>query len=469
VPTTAAEQLAAFTASLEYDDLPERVVDAIKLHLLDTLGCAAAASALGVADHVYALIEGQSGAAVAIGHPKPVPPHLAALVNGTLAHALDFDDTHSRSICHVSVTVVSAALAQAAKVHASGRELIAALAAGNETVTRIGAACAPLYMQTGFHPTSVCGVFGAATAAARLSRLPILDTTHALGISGSLASGLFEYLADGTTTKALHAGWAAHGGVCAASLAAAGATGPATVLEGRFGFFASYYREGEGAHALERELESLGREWETAQIAFKPYPACHFIHACLDAAAAATGGQRLAAKDVDELVVLVPAPAVPLVLEPREDKITPRSDYDGKFSLQFSLAAMLSAGTVNLQTYATETIHDPSVLELAAKVRYEVVDFATFPGAFPGGVRIHTRAGAVLTETLPYQRGSAENPMSPDQVREKYRANAGLALDASSVAALEDAVLDLEDRATLNDVLQPLRRTIAHQFAGAPA
>src|SRR5262249_28810209 len=157
----------------------------------------------------------------------------------------------------------------------------------------------------------------------------------------------------------------------------------------------------------------------------KPYPACHYIHAPIDAASAAVNGRRFAPDDIREIVMRVPEPGVSLVLEPAADKARPRTPYDAKFSLPYSVAAMLVRGKVALGGYSEPAIRDERVLALAARVRYEVTAFATFPKAFPGGARIVLRDGSVLEAELAFQRGGAENPMSDDDVCEKFRANAG--------------------------------------------
>jgi 2-methylcitrate dehydratase PrpD len=452
----AAARLADFVSTLAYADVPNEVFDAAKLHFLDALGCGLAAHGLSVADHAGRAMAELGGVpeASAIGHPGRLPAPAAAFVNGALGHALDFDDTHPDAICHVSVVVFPAALAAAEAVDATGAELVTALVAGNEVVARIGAAAAPAYMQTGFHPTSVCGVFGAAAAAAKLTGLDAQATAAALGIAGSMASGLFEYLADGSTTKALHAGWAAHAGLFAARLAAHGATGPASVLEGRFGLLRSYF--GLDESDLDARLADLGTSWETPRIAFKPYPACHFVHACLDAAAEATAERVLLPEEIESVIVSIPAPGVPLVLEPREDKVAPRTEYDAKFSLQFSIAAMLVNGRVGLDTFAAPMISDPRVLELARRVEYEAKDYESFGTAFPGGVRIVTRTGDKLAAELPYQRGGLQNPMSAGEVRRKFEENATLALPEAAAGTLADVVLALEHELALREAFAVL-------------
>lgn len=441
---TAAQRFASFSASLTLDAIPAEVVEAAKLHVLDTLGCGLAGHARDAAPAAReAMTErGVSGPATAIGVEGGLPAADAALANGVTCHALDFDDTHTGAIAHVSVAVVPAALAAAQSAGADGAELLTATIAGNEIITRLGMAVGSAFHARGFHPTSVCGVFGATAAAARLHGLEEETAVNALGIAGSMASGLLEYLADGSSTKQLHPGWAAHAGILASRLAAHGATGPASVIEGRFGLYRAFVDRDDVDIAT--QLADLGERWETPRIAFKPYPACHYVHAPLDATVEALAGARLPLEEIEEIVALSTEAGVSLVLEPLADKHRPRSEYEAKFSLPYSIASLLVRGRVDISTYTEEAIAEPDVLELASKVRYEVKDYATFPQALPGGVRIRLRDGRTLEAELAYQRGGPENPMSAGEVRDKFRANAALALGRSDVEALEQAVMTLE-------------------------
>jgi 2-methylcitrate dehydratase PrpD len=441
---TAAERFAAFSSSLTVERIPEPVVESAKLHMLDALGCGLAAHALDTAPAAReAMVEtGSIGPASAIGVSYGLPPADAALVNGVTCHALDYDDTHTGAVAHVSVAVIPAALAVAQSEGTDGADLLAAIVAGNEIVARLGMAVGSGFHARGFHPTAVCGVFGATAAACRLQSLDESTVTNALGIAGSMASGLLEYLADGSSTKRLHPGWAAHSAVIASRLAAHGATGPASVFEGHFGLYRAFAeRDDIDVEALTGEL---GERWETSRIAFKPYPACHYVHASLDAAAQALAETPVRTEDIEEIVALTTEAGVPLVLEPLAHKHRPRTEYEAKFSLPYSIASLLVRGHVDVSTYTDEAITDPDVLAVAAKVRYEVKDYDTFPRALPGGVRIHTRDGRTLEAELPYQRGGPENPMSAEQVREKFQTNAALALPAEDVKTLEDAVMALE-------------------------
>jgi 2-methylcitrate dehydratase PrpD len=453
---TAAERFAAWASETTLEAIPPPVAAAAKLHFLDALGCGLAAHALGIATAGRETMRESGGRpeASVIGAAERLPAPQAAFANGMLCHGLDFDDTHTGAVCHVSAVMAPAALASAEAHGASGAELLVALVAGNEIIARIGMAAPAVFHRRGFHPTSVCGVFGATVAAAKLRRLGRLQTVQALGIAGSLASGIFEYLADGSETKPIHAGTAAHAGLVAASLASHGATGPASVFEGRFGVFAAFA----DVHGIDLEpaLGDLGARWETPRIAFKPYPACHYLHAPMDAAVEALRGSNASPDDIAEIVMRVPEAAVSLVLEPAAAKASPRTAYEAKFSLPYSVAAMIVRGAVDLGTYREDALADPLVQSLAKKVRYEVVRFETFPRALPGAARVVLRDGRTLEAELPYQRGGPENPLESEEVCRKFRKNAGLALPGGLVERLERSILALEHERDLRAVFSKL-------------
>ena len=454
----AAERLAEFATTLTLDDVPEDVARHAKLHLLDTLGCGLAAHATGVATEgrqAMAELGGESQATV-IGLDARLPGPNAAFANAMLCHGLDFDDTHSDSVSHISTVVCPASLAVGQAQELGGAEVLAAIVAANEVITRIGTAASGKFHARGFHPTAICGIFGATCAAARLTGLDTATTASALGIAGSMASGLFAYLEDGTATKPIHPAWATHGGILAARLASLGAEGPASVIEGKFGLYHAFLGAERGEIDVESQLADLGSRWETPRIAYKPFPVCHFMHGSLGATADVLAGRLLSPDEIADVLVTVPAAGVSLVLEPAEAKKAPRSDYEGKFSLQYSVASMLVRGHVSVSDFSDEAIADPAVLAVAGKVRYETPEYPTYPQAFPGGVHVTLADGSTLERDFPHQKGGPENPMSDDEVREKFRLNAELALPSHAVDALEAAILAFERQDDLTAALAPL-------------
>jgi 2-methylcitrate dehydratase PrpD len=278
-------------------------------------------------------------------------------------------------------------------------------------------------------------------------------TTGALGIAGSFAGGLFAYLADGTPTKPMHPAWAAHGAHLAARLAQHGASGPQSVFEGKFGLYHAFLGAEEGEVDLAGQLADLGSRWETPRIAYKPYPVCHFMHGSLGAAAESVAGRTFRPDEIADVLVAVPEAGVSLVLEPAEQKRVPRSEYEGKFSLQYSIASLLVRGHVGVSDFTDEAIAEPDVLAVAAKVRYETRDYPTYPQAFPGGAVVTLADGTAFAADFAHQKGGPENPLTADEVRAKYRENASFALTDDAAARLEEAVLAIE---TCDDVVAAL-------------
>lgn len=449
MPATAAQRFAAFACDLDPSEAPAPVREAVGLHLLDVLGCGLAGAAANAAP--FALAYGatsEAGPATAIGVDRRLAAPAAALVNGVTCHALDFDDTHPASIAHVSAVVVPASLAAGESVGADGAALVGALLAGNEIVCRIGAVAGDAFHLRGFHPTAICGVFGATAAVARLTGLDAARTAQALGIAGSMASGLMAYLTDGSETKRIHPGWMANAAHVAAGLASHGATGPAAVLEGRSGVFSAFLgRDDVDADVL---TAGLGSDWETPAIAFKPYPACHFVHAPLDALVELHAEHGFDADRIERITVFSPQAGIDLVADPLDRKQRPATPYESKFSAPFAIAAWLHAGAVDATTFGEPLLSDPAVLAIAAKVDYEVRDYDSFPESLPGGVRVTLAGGETLERHLPHQRGGEHNPMGADDVRAKYRRNAAGALPEADALALEQAILALADQPDLS-------------------
>ena len=455
---TAAETIAGWSAGLTLADIPPEVVEHAKLHVLDALGCGLAAHATGVGVEGRATMAELGGvpSATVIGLVEQLPAANAAFANAMLCHGLDFDDTHSDSVSHVSTVIAPAALAAAEAVGASGGAALAAVVAGNEVVCRIGMAASGEFHRRGFHPTAICGVFGGVASVARLSDLDAATTTRALGIAGSFAGGLFAYLADGTPTKPMHPAWAAHGAHLAVALARHGAAGPRSVIEGKFGLYHAFLGAGEGEIDIAGQLSDLGTRWETPRIAYKAFPVCHFMHGSLGAAAEGAGGRVFAPEEIDDVLVTVPAAGVSLVLEPADTKIAPRSEYEGKFSLQYSIASLLVRGHVAVSDFTDDAIVDPDVLAVARRVRYETREYPSYPQAFPGGARVLLADGTTFEVDFAHQKGGPENPLATDEIRAKYRENAAMVLSHDAAERLEEAILTLDELADVRGALSPL-------------
>lgn len=453
---TLARRLAEFAAALDFADIPPAVVASVRLRTLDIAGIALAASTGESAPSILGALEGWSavGDCTVIGAKRTAAAPLAILANGALAHSLDFDDTHAASITHASAVVVPVALALGEAAALDGRALITAMVAGYESITRLGMAAPGAFHARGWHATGVCGSLAAALVAGRIEGLDAARMTAALGVAGSFASGLLEYLDDGSWVKRVHAGWAGHAGAVAAALARGGFTGPASVLDGRFGLYHTFL----GVDPDPAPFDTLGRDWQTLAIGYKPYPCCHYNHAYLDCALQLRQAHALAPDDVEAVECRVPAGQAPIVCEPRAAKLRPRTAYDAQFSLPYSVASALLDGRVGLDSYTAGRLAEPRRLALAARVTHAIDPESTFPHGFPGWVRIRLRDGRMLEARVPDGRGSLACPLPPEAIVAKFRDNAARALPTDRIADIERTVLGLD---TLADV-----RTLAALLRG---
>ena len=385
---------------------------------------------------------GVGKSAVIGGEGNPLPAASAALINGTLAHVLDFDDTHLPSVLHPSASIVPAAIAVAQEVDASPDQLIHAIAIGIEICNRLGMASYipemrnSLFFEKGFHATSICGTIGAAAAAAYLYGLDAERIADAMGIAVSMGAGVIEANRTGGTVKRIHCGWAAHGGITAAAFAREGVTGPPTVLEGRFGFFNAYLDGKYDAHALMDDLES---RWELLRTVYKPYPTNHFTHPGIDCALAL----RSEISDLSEIARIdlgVAMPVMRTIAEPREEKIHPKSGYHAKFSGPYTIAAALTGGG-GLGLYLDDFGDDWDSalrLELTSKVEVHADERATeiFPRAFAAHLKITMNDCSTLEHRVDASRGSELAPLSSEDILTKFRLNASRALPESAVQEL---------------------------------
>jgi 2-methylcitrate dehydratase PrpD len=433
-----SEQLALWCARLKFSDLPPDVVASTKLRVLDVLGLALAAVPLptGKSVRAAALAMGKGDDARIIGTGDRVAAMQAALANGTMAQALEYDDTHNETVIHISSPMVATALAVGEMIRANGEEFITAVAAGNEITCRIGLVAPQQFHKVGFHPSGVIGTFGTAYTAGKLLGLNVEELRNAAGIAGSQASGILACWEDGTQSKFLHPGWSALSGIAAALLARAGYTGPAPVFESRFGLFASHVQDKNYKLDFPRMVANLGGTWESRNTSFKPYPVAHVIHSFLDALLYLHRHAGLRAEQVEKIVCPIAEYMIPVVCEPVAEKFAPASDAHGRVSLQFSLAEALARGRLGVDAYSDECLYDPAILALARKVSYVVDKDAPGRGQYKGWVIAYTTDGRTLERVELHNRGSAENPLSADDLRGKFRENAARTLGAAAIEAI---------------------------------
>jgi 2-methylcitrate dehydratase PrpD len=420
-----ARELGEWVTRVRYDDLPQEVIDATKLRILDVLGLALAGAEtrFGRAIRKGAVAVSPPGPCRIVGTGDRVGLTGAAFANASFPQALEFDDTHNESIVHMSSPSVAASLALAETRAVTGRDAILAIAISNEIACRVGVVAPGQFHRRGFHPTGLFSPFGIAYGAGKLLGLDAETLAFAAGTCGSFAAGVLECWVDGTDTKFLHSGWAAHGGLSAAIFAQSGVTGPPKIFEGRFGFFASHLQDSAAPRRLERIVDGLGSHWESRLSSFKPFPAAHVLHPYISAIL------RLRDNGVrPENVARIECPVaefnVSIVCEPVAEKRAPASQAHCRVCLQYTLAEALYCGKLGKDAYEDRNRLNPEILALANVVDYYVDPEFPGPGRFKGAVRVTLKDGRVLTEVEEYNRGSAENPMSQSELRAKFDDNA---------------------------------------------
>lgn len=451
-----SSELAAWVSRIGFDDLPLDVIEATKLRVLDVIGLALAGAEtpFGQSTRAAAIALSPPGPCRVLGTGDRLGVTAAAFANGAFSQALEFDDTHNESIVHMSSPAVAAALALSEYVRpVSGRDFIAAIALGNEISCRVGSVASGQFHRRGFHPTGLFATFGISYLASKLLGMNAQEMAQAAGICGSFASGLLQCWVDGTQTKFLHPGWAAQSGITAAILARTGTTGPAEVFEGRFGLFASHLQDPAQPRNYGRIRDGLGTHWESRNSSFKPFPAAHVLHPYISAILRLRAKHGIRPSHVERIECPVTAFIVGIVCEPVEEKFAPASDSHGRVSLQYSLAEALALGSLGKNAYAPESLRDPAILALARRVHFYVDPDYPGPGRFKGEVTITLKDGRKFNELEEYNRGSAENPMTYEEIRAKFDENASGFLNAGRRDRLAEQIGRLE---SLDDASQLL-------------
>jgi 2-methylcitrate dehydratase PrpD len=418
--TSVAETLAAKIVSLRPDDLPAATSRKCEDLLIDVVGlCVTARNE----DYIRSALAGcdDDGPCTAIGHRRTLNAASAAFLNGTAAHGEDFDDTFEGGPVHAGAVIVPAVLAACERHNTDGRMALIGIAVGTEVLCRLSLVVPKAVHKAGFHPTAIFGAMGAAAGVGAALGLNARQIVDALGIAGSMAGGIIEYLAEGAWTKRLHAGWAAQSGIRAALLARGGFVGPRTVFEGVHGLFHGF------AHTVKGDYDALtgdfGTRWVTDTLAFKPYPCGTMAQPYIDCA------RRLAARgikpeDVTGIVCEVAEGTVHRLWEPLADKQRPRNGYAAKFATPYLLATGFVHGGVGLGAFTESAIRDARVLALAAKVKFVIDPDNPYPNNYTGHIRVTLGDVSVIEERQPHLRGGTQEPLTRQDVTDKFALNA---------------------------------------------
>ena len=445
--------LVHFCHSLNPEDLSGEVVERAKYLLLDYLGVAIAGSLTESSQPIYRMLahSPSSGPCTVFGTASQTSPEFAALANGAAAHSVELDDTHQAGSIHLGVVMFSTAIALSETQPAIDcGQFAAAVVAGYEVAARLAMALQPKsHYELGFHPTSTCGVFGAAVTAAKLLHLIEDQMLSAIGIAGSMAAGSLEFLAQGAWTKRLHPGLAAQNGILAAKLAAEGFRGPATIIEGRDGFLSAYSRDAKP----ELVTQNLGKDFEMMRTSVKPHACCRYMQAPIDGLIELAVEHDIHPEQIERVEVAVLEAGWPLVCEPQERKYAPSNIVDAQFSMPYGAAVALIDRAAGLDQFTGERFHEPQIKRLIEKVVLEkdLRIEKNFPAEWPAVVKVHMANGASFEKYVRFPKGDPENPLTWQELSAKFHSLAARVISKSDCEQLIQSIKDMNSPAEIRN------------------
>lgn len=450
-----ATTFAQFMDNLTLGSIPADLRGWAKLLIIDVIGVALIGARRDFGAVILDSVRGTSGPMMAsvIGSRERLEVRNAALVNGVLMHGLDFDDSFMPGIVHPTVISLPAALAVGEAFGRTSADVLTAYIGGIEIASRLGLALGGL-AGSGFHNTSVVGHFVSALVAGKLAGLEVSDLVSAQGLAASTAGGMKVYLEEGAWSKRFHAGWASHGGVTAALMAKAGYIGPTRPYEGRLGLFETFL--GARAPDVAAATESLGNDWKAREIAIKPYPVCHYIHGCAEAAIRHHKEIGTASENIDSVTALVPPPSMGVVCEPVSEKINAAREYEVKFSLQHVVARALLSGRFGLSELEQKAIADPAVRSLAARIDCRPDPDTLFPQFCSGGVIVRDSAGDEHVHHVAVNLGAGNRRMAERDIEAKFLPSASASRGEKGAGALLFLLKDWENK-SLAAIVRALR------------
>lgn len=417
-----AQQIASFALSMHLEDVPQKIIAHGKMLLADTFGVAMSCQDMAHAAAIRKTVEAMGSAPQSTlwGTCEKASMADAVLYNAALIHGADYDDTHVASIVHPSAAVVSTALTVGEYCGATGRQMLEAIIIGWEIIVRLGLAAKGRFHDVGFHGTGIVSPFAAACVAARLLGDSQQTLENALGICGSQAAALQQFLKDGSWTKKIHPSWAAHSAIYALTMARNGLTGPKQVFEGVFGMWMTHCG---GIDGLQEEMSDLGRVWHTTEITVKLYPVCHMTHSFIDCMLKLMCREHLTADDIESAQCRIESRCYPIVCTPREAKIRPNTDYMMRFSLPYVVAMAAEKHRFSPREIDLKYASDPKIQNLMDRITCVDDNSKRNPGYFPGYLTVTLKDGRRLTMDQRYEMGTAQNPLNMEAVSRKFSDN----------------------------------------------
>jgi 2-methylcitrate dehydratase PrpD len=454
ITTDLTARVSDTVAGLRFADLPSVAVARATAAIADTVGCALAGVTSPAVAPVLDVVLDEGGHAQAsiFGRPERVPASSAALVNGTAAHSLDFDDISSEMYGHPSVALVPALFAVAEKIGSPGRDIVAAYVAGYEVGAVVGRRVNPGHYDRGWHATATLGTLAAAGAVGRLLGLSSEQMRHALGIAASQAAGMRRQF--GTDVKPLHAGLAARAGVLSAHLASRGMRADPAILDGSAsdGFAALY-----GGPSLDTIAEAAVLHHELAIVTrglqVKRHACCAATHTSIDAVLQLVAAHGLRADAIEAIECRINRIAAEVLRYHR-----PATALEAKFSLEFCVATAVLEGHCGISQFTQARVEDSALRAVASRVHAQVDPSMSPLGTTPCRMTLRTRNGRTLTADVPAPRGSPDFPLTRDELRQKFVACAGMRLQEADAACLFERLLDLPAVSHLDEAMGLTRR-----------
>ena len=449
------EKFAEFCEQLKYEDLSPEVIKRTKLLILDTVGIIIRArhDAESTSSLVSAIekLEMSNGSCQVFSDKKTYSPSAAALLNGTLAHSLDFDDTHAEASLHSSAPILSSALAAAQMNKSSGQELITACVVGYEVQIRLGlAGGASAHYKKGFHPSATCGIFGAAAAAGFLMGLTKEQYISAFGIALSQSAGSMQFLTDGAWTKRSHVGQAAQNGLSCAIMAGEGFKGPSKAFEGQWGYLHSYASGGN----IKKAIDGLGEKFETLNLGVKPYPSCRYSHAAIDGLIELKKELNFSSEDLDDVDIGLSETALNIIGYPLNDKQNPKSIVDGQFSMPFCAAVTVKSGGLQWDDYKNH-LNNSDTLSLCNKIKVSPDKDAEecCPEYMSAKVKVVVK-GKKHEKFVKIPKGEPENFMDDAELISKFQGLTEPYLSKQRVDQLTDLMLKMDKANNVNSIFE---------------
>jgi 2-methylcitrate dehydratase PrpD len=435
------EAIGEFICNTHDENIPREVLEVSKLHILDTLGVLIAGSKEDVTGIITKYIQsfgcGQESTLITQSMKTSAP--YAAFGNGVMAHVLDFDDYEVPSMAHPSVTVLPAVLALGERLKAPGKECLEAYLIGMEVISKVGRGINPDHYDKGWHSTGTLGALGAASASSKLLKLDLERVQMALGIAASMSSGLRGNF--GTMAKAFHAGHAAKNGVESAILASLGFTASKDILENDLGF-CNIFTEGRN-YDLREIVEGLGAPFSILSpgVGIKPYPSCAATHSFLDGIFGLIHQYDIKAEDVDSVECGIFYRYPKMLIHSN-----PQTGLEGKFSLEFCIALALKERDVSLRQFTDLKVKELGIQQLVKKIKKEVTKEAGKEGTeYPIAIlTVQMKNGKSYPCRIEKRKGSPLNPLSVEEVTEKFMDCAQLNYSPNQSRRIFDTVMNME-------------------------